>query len=200
FREAVERLAGENGLALPAQDPGARERQERRRTLGDLLEAAQRDYVKALGGREGEPARRYLTGRGCKGQLWLTLGPGYEPGRQLLDHLKAEGFAAALIEEAGLLGQDPERGPYERFRDRLMFPIRDGQDRLVGFGGRILRSDDKAPKYLNSPETPLFDKGRLLFNHAVARRALREAGTLIVVEGYMDVIALHGAGLHNAVA
>jgi DNA primase len=112
----------------------------------------------------------------------------------------AEGFASGLIEEAGLLGQDPERGPYERFRDRIMFPIRDGQDRLVGFGGRILRSDDKAPKYLNSPETPLFDKGRLLFNYAAARRSLRETGTLIVVEGYMDVIALHGAGFANAVA
>lgn len=201
FREAVERLAAEAGLQIPAADPRARERWERRRSLGEVLDAAQRFFARSLGAREGEGARRYLEGRRCGPELWQTFGLGYAPGRlSLHDHLKTEGYSVALMEEAGLVGQDAERGPYERFRERIMFPIRDGQDRLVGFGGRTLSRDPNTPKYLNSPETPLFDKGRLLFNYGPARRALREAGTLLVVEGYMDVIALHGAGFKHAVA
>jgi DNA primase len=201
FPEAVERLAAEAGMALPPRDAKAAAHQDKRRLLQDTLEAAQRFFVCSFKGKEGEAARRYLEGRGCAPALWEQFGLGFAPsGNALFEHLRRDGLAPALLAEAGLIGQDESRGPYDRFRGRLIFPIRDAQDRLVGFGGRLLAEDPKAPKYLNSPETPLFDKGRLLFNYAAARRALRDAQKLVVVEGYMDVIALSGAGFTAAVA
>lgn len=202
FAEAVERLAAEAGLAVPQQDPREARRQEARRSLGEVLELAQRHFVVALAGSAGEAARAYLAGRQCSPALQRTFEIGYAPaGRtSLFDALTRQGVDGDLMAQAGLVSFAEGRQPLDRFRDRIMFPIRDARERLVGFGGRILTQGSDAPKYLNSPETALFDKGRLLFNHARARKALRETGTLVVVEGYMDVIALHGAGLVHAVA
>jgi DNA primase len=199
FPEAVERLAAEAGLSLPARDERSQAAQEKRRTLQDALEAAQNFFRRMFQSSTGEAARRYLEARGCPPSLWEVFGIGFAPGGNVLaGHLRQEGITPALMIEAGLIGQDEDR-VYDRFRGRIMFPIRDGQERLVGFGGRLLADDPKAPKYLNSPETPLFNKGRLLFNFGPARRALR-TDPLVVVEGYMDVIALHGGGFPGAVA
>jgi DNA primase len=200
FVEAVEKLAAEAGLSLPARTERSVAERDKRRTLQDALDAAQHFFRHMFRSGAGEAARRYLEQRGCPPALWETFGIGFAPGGNVLaEHLRQEGIATPLMVEAGLVGIDEDR-VYDRFRGRIMFPIRDAQDRLVGFGGRLIADDPKAPKYLNSPETPLFSKGRLLFNLGPARRALREAGTLIVVEGYMDVIALHGAGFPAAVA
>ncbi len=188
---------------------------ERRAALAEVLEAAQSFFVAALRGQEGAEARAYLAGRGCGPELWQSFELGYAPASRtaLFDHLKRAGYKEPLMVEAGLVIADAERGAYDRFRERVIFPIRDARGRLAGFGGRTLSRDPQVPKYLNSPETPLFHKGKLLFNFAAARKAAREtglrraevasaaqAGTLIVAEGYMDVIALHGAGFTNAVA
>lgn len=202
FVEAVERLAETAGLPLPKPNPQREAADERRTVLAQVLEAANRFFVAALAGREGAEARAYLEGRGCSPALWHGFELGLAPASRsaLFDHLRAEGFAQALIAEAGLAIVENDRAPYDRFRERVIFPIRDARGRLVGFGGRTLSRAPDVPKYLNSPETPLFHKGRLLFNFAAARRAAREMGTLIVAEGYMDVIALHGAGFPHAVA
>lgn len=201
FREAVENLAAHAGLKIPAQDPKAAARQERHKSISDVLGEAQKFFADALHERGAEAARHYLDRRGCSEALRNTFGIGYAPpGQALLAHLKAKGTSIDLMIEAGLVALDEERRPYERFRERIIFPIRDAQDRLAGFGGRILRTESNAPKYLNSPETELFSKGRLLFNYGLAKQAARESGTLILVEGYMDVIALYGAGVRHVVA
>lgn len=203
FVEAIERLAGEAGIALPARDPRAQAEAVHRRTLVDALEAGQRLFVQALKDSAiGAPARRYLEGRACGPHLWDAFGLGFAPAARtrLADTLTREGFTAETLIEAGIVARDDAGALYDRFRERVIFPIRDARERLVGFGGRSLIRDPQVPKYLNSPETALFDKGRLLFNLGPARRAAREAQTLLVVEGYMDVIALHGAGVRHAVA
>ena len=202
FAEAVERLAETAGLPVPAPDPRTAKREEARRSLTDVLEMTQRLFVQALAGRGGEGARAYLDRRGCAPKSQHAFEIGYAPaGRTVLfEALKAQGIDGDLMAQAGVVSFSDERGALDRFRDRVMFPIRDARERLVGFGGRILTEGTDAPKYLNSPETALFNKGRLLFNHARARKAQREAGTLVVVEGYMDVIALASAGIDYAVA
>jgi len=202
FVEAVERLAELAGLALPKRSAKSEEADERRVALAEVLEAARLFFVATLAGKEGAEARTYLEGRGCRPKLWQAFELGYAPTSRtaLFDHLKRAGHKEPLMVEAGLVVADAERRAYDRFRERVIFPIRDARGRLVGFGGRTLSRDSNVPKYLNSPETPLFHKGRLLFNFASARKAARETNTLIVAEGYMDVIALHGAGFANAVA
>ncbi|HZD26552.1 MAG TPA: DNA primase, partial [Alphaproteobacteria bacterium] len=201
FPEAVEKLALEAGLEVPRERPEDREREARRRSLYDVMEAAAEWFEAQLAGQIGAGARDYLAGRGVRPQTVGRFRLGYAPERReaLKAALLARGFAEAQLVEAGLLIRPEDGGDsYDRFRQRLIFPITDRRGRVVAFGGRAL-AEQKA-KYLNSPETPLFHKGRLLYNLAGAREAVREAGTVLVTEGYMDVIALAEAGFGHAVA
>jgi DNA primase len=201
FPEAVERLASQAGLQVPQSSPEERERAKVRNTLYDVVEqvcAWYEDNLRQTGGRE---ALDYLRGRGFTEETIRTFRLGYSPdGRgRLLQAMEAKGIRKDQLVEAGLI-KLPEGGgdPRDYFFNRVMFPISDGRGRVIAFGGRIL--GDGQPKYLNSPETPLFHKGRNLYNFAMAREASRDLGTVIVAEGYTDVIALAQAGLPNAVA
>jgi DNA primase len=202
FMDAVKELAGAAGLDLPAPDPRARERAERAGGLLGACEAAAAFFRRELDGIGGQAARAYLDQRGLGAHAREVFGLGFAPdGRNRLAPALSEHKPAELV-EAGLLIQ-PEEGrgdgkPYDRFRNRLIIPIRDPRGRVIAFGGRTL--GDGEPKYLNSPETPLFDKGRTLFNLDRAAPASRKAGRVLVVEGYLDVIALDQAGIAEAVA
>lgn len=196
FMEAVEILAREAGMEMPARDPRAAERADRRQELSDVLEAAAGFYALQLRTAAARDARDYLARRGLdedvQGRWQMGLAPA---GRDtVLRHLAERGITAADVVEAGLaIRPEDGRAPYDRFRDRIMIPIRDGRGRIISFGGRALDPAARA-KYLNGPETILFDKGRTLFNLDRARAFAGKAGPLIVAEGYMDVIALHEAG------
>lgn len=206
FAEAVERLAGEAGMALPAPDPEAAKREEARKGLIHWIEAAQDYFTACLRRTSGAVARDYLAGRGLPPDVWADFGIGWAPDSRtgLSDHLVARGARPAELVEAGLVFQ-PEDGSgiVDRFRGRVMFPIQDPRGRLVGFGGRALNKDAKA-KYLNSPDTPLFHKGSLLYRFPEARKAANDPKgrlhSLIIAEGYLDVIAFARAGLPQAVA
>jgi len=206
FLEAVERLAGEAGLEMPQRDPRNVEREREAATLIDVMEMAAAFFREKLKSGAGAEARRYLDRRGLRADTIDRFGLGYSPGTdrsdrtQLMQHLKAKNITVAQMAEAGLIihGDDiPE--PYDRFRNRLMFPIADARGRVIAFGGRALDAEQKA-KYLNSPETPLFHKGRGLYNLHQARKPAYDKGTVIVVEGYMDVIGMTQGGIDNAVA
>ncbi len=204
FTEAVERLAGVAGMALPAPDPEAAKKEMRQKGLLEWMEEAAGFYAAELGRVRGRHARHYLDNRGLDEKVWATFGMGYAPSSRtaLKDYLLQKGASLGALIEAGLLiAPEDGKAPYDRFRDRVMFPIHDTRRRLVGFGGRALSADAKA-KYLNSPETPLFHKGRTLYRYPQARAAMRKANAngLIVAEGYMDVIALARAGIEHAVA
>ncbi len=201
FPEAVERLANLAGLALPKRTPEDKERAKRRTSLYSVMEAACVWFQQRLADGGGNRAREYLAGRGLDSESIAEFRLGWAPDSRsaLKEALAGQGVSAAMIAEAGLVGV-PKDGakPYDRFRGRIIFPITDRGGRIVAFGGRAL--GDGMPKYLNSPETPLFHKGRLLYGLAVARKPAHDAGEVIVAEGYMDVIALHRAGFRNAVA
>ncbi len=204
FIDAVKELADAAGMAIPAPDPRAAERAERALSLRDVTEAAARWYAEQLAGDEGAEARAYLKRRGISPATASAFGIGLAPeGRTRLKAALTQ-FALPMLIESGMLIQPPDdapkdrREPYDRFRGRLMIPIRDTRGRVIAFGGRILGAGE--PKYLNSPDTPLFDKGRVLFNLDRAAAAARKAERLILVEGYMDVIALAEAGIAEAVA
>ncbi len=202
FMDAVEMLAREAGMTMPARDPKAAEKSDRLGELAEVMEAAVRFYRMQLSGGAAHAARDYLTGRGLQEAALERFEIGFAPParRALWDHLTGAGVAPDKIVEAGLaIAPDDGGQPYDRFRGRIMFPIRDGRRRCIAFGGRAM--DPQAPaKYLNSPETPLFDKGRSLYNLGPARGAAGKSGPLIVAEGYMDVIALVSAGFEAAVA
>ena len=202
FIEAVERLAGEAGIAVPAQTPQERDRAQRQKTLLEALAAAAAFYEAQLWGPEGVRARDYLTRGGLDAETIRRFRLGWAPGdRQALRRALGGDFPEALLREAGLL-RVPENGgdAYDYFRGRVIFPIGDRAGRIIAFGGRTLGDDQ--PKYLNSPDTPVFEKGRILYGWAAARGNIgRDPGAaVIVVEGYMDVIALHRAGFGGAVA
>lgn len=201
FMEAVERLAGEAGMQMPAADPAAAARAAANAWLADAMEAAVRFYRAQLNGARAASARDYLERRGAGPDTIETFEIGYAPeGRTvLIEHLKAKGFDLAKLVAAGLAGKPEQGTPFDRFRNRIMFPIRDPRGRAIAFGGRAI-AQGQEPKYLNSPETPLFDKSRTLYNAGPAGAAARKAGTVIVTEGYMDVIALARAGIAHAVA
>ncbi|PHR61783.1 MAG: DNA primase [Robiginitomaculum sp.] len=204
FVEAVERLAAEAGLALPATDPQDAVRAKKHNTMRDWVGEAARYYAKELTRVRGRHARQYLQGRELNEAQWAEFGLGYAPTQRtgLKDHLVELGASPAELVEAGLLVQPDSGGsPFDRFRDRIMFPIADLRGRTNAFGARALSKDAKA-KYLNSPETPLFHKGKTLYRYAEARKfaAAKHSTGLIVAEGYMDVIALVGAGFGHAVA
>jgi DNA primase len=201
FMDAVKELAAEAGLDVPAPDPRTAKAAEQRDSLHDVMAAAQAWFVERLAAPEGGGARAYLTTRGFDAHTVQRFGFGYAPeGRQALKGALAQ-FPEAKLIEAGLRITVEDKEPYDRFRGRLMLPIEDARGRVIAFGGRILDKDKKdAPKYLNSPDTPLFDKGRTLYNLHRAGPAARQSGRLIVVEGYMDVIALSAAGFPESVA
>lgn len=202
FPEAVERLAQEAGLQLPRSTPEAEAQEKQRASLHDVLEAAAQFFVTALAGRAGAHARDYLAGRGLTPALQSDFRLGYAPPDKfaLRDHLAGKGIPAEAMIEAGLLVHGDEIAvPYDRFRDRIMFPIADRNGRIIAFGGRALSKDVQA-KYLNSPETVLFHKGAVLYNHHRARKAAHDKGSVIAVEGYVDVIAMSAAGFPQSVA
>jgi len=206
FMDAVKELAAEAGMELPAIDPREAQKADARAGLHDVMAAAQDWFTSQLASTEGAKARAYLGTRGFDAHTCARFGFGYAPeGRQALKAALAQ-YPEELLIEAGLRIVVDEREPYDRFRGRLMLPINDTRGRVIAFGGRILDKDKTdAPKYLNSPDTPLFDKGRTLYNlHRAgpASRAKTENGygRLIVVEGYMDVIALAAAGFEECVA
>ena len=198
FMEAVKQLAGEAGLEVPAASPEARAKAEVADSLGELTARAAAWFQTQLASDGGGAARAYLERRGVQPAIVEAFALGYSPDTRtaLRSHLK-DAPADKLL-EAGLIGRTDEGDTYDRFRGRLMFPIRDRRGRVVGFGGRAL--GDGQPKYLNSADGPLFDKGRLLYNLDRAGPAARKSGRLIVVEGYMDVIGLAQAGIAEAAA
>lgn len=202
FIEAVRLLAAEAGMQMPEADPRARERSDRHSRLFQLTEAACRWFRLQLQTGAAAAARDYLARRGLDEAAWARFEIGFAPDSRhaLTAALREKGFDEAMIVEAGISAR-PEGGgaAYDRFRDRIVFPIRDARDRCIGFGGRAMNPDARA-KYLNSPETPLFDKGRNLYHLGPARAAVAKGQRLIVAEGYMDVIALVRAGFEGAVA
>ena len=207
FPEAVEALAGIAGMAMPKSDPNVERRAARNKETISWMERAQEFFEKTLYRADGEAAREYLKGRGLSKTAAQHFGMGFAPNsfNGLKDELIAQGATEPQLIEAGLLiePEDRSRSPWDRFRNRIMFPIHDSKGRLVAFGGRAMEKDAKA-KYLNSPETPIFSKGRLLYNYHRARKAVSDpksgARNMIVAEGYMDVIALARAGFPQTVA
>jgi DNA primase len=211
FIEAVRDLAQGVGLAVPEEQVSPEERQkrdklrERRDSLGDVLNQAADFYRSQL--RAHPRAVEYLKRRGLTGSIAARFGLGFAPpGWRTLAGVFPR-YDDPLLEEAGLVrlqdaedghAQDADRGRYDWFRERIMFPIRSVDGKVIGFGGRVL--DDSKPKYMNSPETPVFSKGRELYGLFEARQALRDKGYALVVEGYMDVVALAQSGFANAVA
>lgn len=200
FREALQRCADRAGVELR---PPTRREQEQREVHERLLranEAAAMFFRAALGGPDGAETLSYIEGRGLDHETAQTWQLGYAPDgwRALLDHLLARGFTEGELVEAGL-AIEGDRGAYDRFRHRLIFPTRDVRGRLIGFGARALRPDDD-PKYLNTPQTPLFDKSGTLYGLDRAAEVARRADRMVIVEGYMDVIAAHQFGIQNVVA
>lgn len=202
FMAAVERLAAEAGVPMPARDPAAAARDARRAGLAEAMEAAVRFYRLQLATATAAEARAYLDRRGLRAETQARFELGFA-GRErqaLFKALTGKGFAPETLFEAGLCRRPDDGGaPYDLFRERILFPIRDARDRAIAFGGRAMDPAARA-KYLNSPETPLFDKGRSLYNLGPARAAAGKAGALVVVEGYMDAIALAQVGLWHVVA
>jgi DNA primase len=202
FMEAVEILAREAGMQMPARDPQAAQRADRGRQLADVMEAAVQHYRLQLKTGAGSEARDYLARRKLSDATQERFEIGFAPDQRqgLFVALQAKGIEPGLIIDAGLCAKPDGGGqPYDRFRDRIIYPIRDAHGRCIGLGGRAMDPNARA-KYLNSPETELFDKGRSLYNHGPAREAAGKGQPLIVTEGYMDVIALVEAGFEAAVA
>ena len=202
FMEAIEILAREAGMEVPKQDPRAQAKADKRDLLAEVMEQAVRWYRLQLQTSAAAEARRYLEGRGLTREALERWEIGFAPDawQGLWDHLTGKGVAEDLIMGAGLAKPSSKGSrPYDTFRNRIIYPIRDGRGRAIAFGGRAMDPEDKA-KYLNSPETELFDKGRSLYNMRAARTAAGQGKPLLVAEGYMDVIALAEAGFGASVA
>ncbi len=202
FPEAVERMAQLAGVPLPKVSREDEARDAKRKSLYEVMELAAKFFEASLAARAGAKARGYLADRGLDAATQLKFRIGYAPAERfaLKEHLGGQGIPVPDMIEAGLLvAGDEIPVPYDRFRDRVMFPITDLRGRIVAFGGRALEKDVPA-KYLNSPETPLFHKGATLYNIASARTAAHDGATVIAVEGYVDVIAMVTAGFAATVA
>ncbi len=202
FPEAVERLAAEAGVPMPKREEHNPEVEDRRERLYRLLEASARFFEASFKGTVGREARAYVERRGLEHETIAAFRIGYAPNSRsaLAEHLLSQGFTRNEMTLAGMqIAGDDIPEPYDRFRHRVMFPITDLKGRVIAFGGRALDKDAPA-KYLNSPETPLFHKGALLFNAARARPVAHDKDRVIVVEGYMDVVALFEGGFAEAVA
>ena len=201
FMDAVKELAAQAGMEVPQPDPREAQRAEQRAGLHDVMQAAQDWFAASLAGADGAAARTYLESRGFNARTIERFGFGYAPDSRTALKSALERFDEAMLIEGGLRIAVDDKPPYDRFRGRLMLPIQDARGRVIAFGGRILAKDKTdAPKYLNSPDTPLFDKGRTLYNLHRAGPASRQSHRVVVVEGYMDVIALAAAGIEEAVA
>src|SRR6056297_1310692 len=203
FMEAVRILAAEAGMPMPERDPQAQQKADRRQQLAEVMEMAVQFFRLQLKMGAGAAARDYLAGRGLAeaGQERFEIGFAPASWQALLEHLTSKGVEQELILDCGLCRRSTKPGgrPYDAFRNRIMFPIRDPRGRCIAFGGRAMDPADDA-KYLNSQDTELFDKSRTLYNHGPAREAAGKGKTLIVAEGYMDVIALCCAGFDASVA
>ncbi|MEM6743719.1 MAG: DNA primase [Pseudomonadota bacterium] len=202
FMEAVETLAAEAGLPMPERDPREAARSAERQGLAEVMEACVRFYRLQLKAAAGREAAAYCARRGLDEAALARFEIGAAPDarRALAEAMQAKGVLEADLIRAGMLIKPDDGGPaFDRFRGRVMFPIRDARGRCIAFGGRALSAEARA-KYLNSPETELFDKGRSLYHQGPARAAAGKSGRLIVAEGYMDVIALARAGFEDAVA
>ncbi len=201
FHEAIEKLAAGAGLPLPKFSAEDLEAEKKRTSLYDVMARASDWFIARLNTDQGKAARNYLKQRGLSQDIIQRFSLGFAPARKtaLKEALQARNIKHEELIACGLLIEPEDKSDtFDRFRNRLMFPILDARGRTIAFGGRAL---DEAPaKYLNSPETALFHKGKVLYNHAGARKAAVEAGEVIVVEGYMDVIALAQAGFENTVA
>src|SRR6266545_519659 len=198
FPDAVEELARDAGLEVPRVElrPGEAERRDQAHELSSLLLAAAKFYRGQL--KDAPEAIEYLKGRGLTGAVAAQFGIGYAPDAWQPLAAAVDNYDAHELETAGLVIAGDGGKRYDRFRDRIMFPIHDSRGQVIGFGGRVLGEGE--PKYLNSPETPLFSKGRELYGLFIARNAIREAGKVVVVEGYMDVVALAQHGVDYTVA
>lgn len=198
FRDAVQELADSVGMSLPveANREESIARAKESSSLGELMRVAMDFYRREL--KRCPKAIDYLKGRGVTGEIAAKFGLGYAPDDWQGLKSAVEDYTSTALGECGLVIDNEEGKRYDRFRDRVMFPILDARGNVIGFGGRIIGPGE--PKYLNSPETPLFEKGRELYGLFQARRAIRDSQTAIVVEGYMDVVALAQSGIENAVA
>ncbi|MGA2027925.1 MAG: DNA primase [Syntrophobacteraceae bacterium] len=211
FTDAVKYLSDRYNIQLPQNDHAVHDdlllasQQELRRILAAIECSADFFYRQLHASQEGRTAREYIAGRGLPEEVVESQKLGYAPpgGNGLFDHLKKSGIEPSLAVKAGLLLQSSNDSSkfFDRFRNRLIFPIRDERDIIVAFGGRILSQDEKnEPKYLNSPETPVYHKGRMLYQYAVARQACRNVRQALLVEGYMDLLAFHAKGFHRVAA
>ena len=201
FYEALKSLSERYGVPMPKRSQYADEDSRRRGALFQLHELAQENFRANLAGPAGETARTYLAQRGVAAETIDEFGLGYSDrsGRALVRLFEQRGFAAAVIEESGLAGKRADGSFYDRFRNRLMFPIQDERGRIIAFGGRALAKEDE-PKYLNSPETPIYKKREVLYNLHRAKDAIRKGDRSILVEGYMDAIGVTAAGFGPVVA
>ena len=200
FIDAIKELAAEAGMEVPAPDPVAAKRAEKRANLIDVTTEAQDWFVEQLRGSAGREALAYLNRRGMKPETLREFGFGYAPESKQALPTALPRFDEQMLVETGMRIRTDDGTTYDRFRGRVMLPIQDARGRVIAFGGRILESRDGVVKYLNSPDTPLFDKGRTLYNLHRAAPASRQSGRVVVVEGYMDVVALAQAGIKDAVA
>ena len=202
FTEAVEKLAGRYGVQLRYEDagPGQRQAGQRARLIAAHALAAA-FFTEALASPEAQTAREFLAGRGFAPETWPKFGVGYAPKGwdALTSRLRANGYTDEEMLSAGLVAQG-QRGVYDRFRGRVVWPIRDTSGDTVGFGARKLYDDDEGPKYLNTPETPIYKKSQVLYGLDIARREIAKRQQVVVVEGYTDVMACHLAGVPTAVA
>lgn len=197
FRDAIKELAGQVGLQVPEEETSTPEQRAHSQSLTDIMATASRYFREQL--KRNPRAIDYLKRRGLTGEVAARFGIGYAPDDwQNLRAAFPRDYDSAGLLETGMVIQNETGRRYDRFRDRIMFPILDQRGNVVGFGGRVL--DKGEPKYLNSPETPLFEKGRELYGLFHARQAIRESGMVLVTEGYMDVVALSQFGFHAAVA
>jgi DNA primase len=201
FYEALKALAERNGIPMPKRSQYADEDSRVRGALFAMHEIAQETFRANLNGQAGETARAYLAKRGLAPETVERFGIGYSDrsGRGLLRILEQRNFPAAQIVESGLVGRREDGSVYDRFRNRLMFPIQDASGKIIAFGGRALAADDN-PKYLNSPETPIYKKSSVLYNLHRAKEAMRKEDRAILVEGYMDAIGVTAAGFGPVVA
>jgi DNA primase len=201
FPEAVEKIAELAGVPMPARDEAAERREKQRASLTDVMEMATVFFQERLQSSDGAKARAYLRERGLASATQQAFRLGYAPDSRnaLKEFLAGKGVEKAQMEACGLTVFEDVPVSYDRFRDRIMFPIEDSRGKVIAFGGRAL-SPEISAKYLNSPDTELFHKGNVLYNFARARKGMGKDGTVIAVEGYMDVIALAQAGFDNAVA
>ena len=202
FPEAVEKLADEAGVRLRTFSPAEEEKFNKSKKLYEALEISKSFFSSQIFDNDNSLALKYLKNRGLSNDIINSYEIGYAPkGNKLEKFLISKGVSHEIMTLAGMTIKDENKKDnfYDRFRNRIIFPIRDIRNRVVGFGGRVINADDQ-PKYLNSPETPVFHKGGLLYNFSKIRPNIRNNDNLIVVEGYMDVVSLASKGFHNAVA